>query len=83
MPSFPKPDFTFNYQVASDAQYDQIMFFPGQTKDEFTGNIGVFDFDGAAFSSLWNNPNRSAAQFRAYVRYYLSDHRPLWAEFKI
>ena len=69
--------------IASDSDYDQIMFFPGQTDDEFTGNIGVFDFDGAIFPGLWNNPNRSESDFRAYVRYYISDHRPLWAEFQI
>jgi endonuclease/exonuclease/phosphatase family metal-dependent hydrolase len=67
--------------IASDNQYDQVMFFPGETGDEFTDKIGVFDFDGSVFPTLWEN--RTAAQFRSYVRYYLSDHRPLWAQFKI
>ena len=67
--------------IAKDKDYDQIMFFPGRTKKEFTGNIGVFDFDNAVFAGLW--ATRTLAQFRSYVRYYLSDHRPLWAEFKI
>ena len=69
--------------IASDSDYDQILFLPGQTGDEFTGNIGVFDFDGAIFRGLWDNPNRSATDFRNFVRYYISDHRPLWAEFRI
>ncbi|MGB0911160.1 MAG: endonuclease/exonuclease/phosphatase family protein, partial [Nitrospirales bacterium] len=66
-----------------DKHYDQIMFFPGQTQQDFTGKVGVFDFDGAVFSDLWNNPDRTEAQFRSYLRYYLSDHRPLWVEFQI
>ncbi len=67
--------------IATDAEYDQIMFLPGKTDEEFTGNIGVFDFDGGVFKTLWEN--KSKAQFNAYLRYYLSDHRPLWAEFNI
>lgn len=67
--------------IATDAEYDQIMFFPGQTENDFTGAIGVFDFDGVIFRGIWQS--RTPAQFRAYVRYYLSDHRPLWAQFKI
>ena len=67
--------------IATDSHYDQIAFFLGQTKQEFTGRCGVYDFDGAVFKSLWET--KTPAQFRAYVRYYLSDHRPLWAEFKI
>ena len=67
--------------IASDHHYDQVAFFPGETKQEFTGNTGVFDFDGAVFSKL--HADRSLKDFLAYVRYYLSDHRILWAEFKI
>ena len=67
--------------IATDAEYDQIMFLPGKTNQDFTGKIGVFDFDGAIFKSLWDKKTRT--QFNAYLRYYLSDHRPLWAEFKI
>ena len=66
--------------IASDSHYDQVAFFPSQTKQEFTGQCGVFDFDGAVFKSLWQT--KTPAQFRSYVKYYLSDHRPLWAEFK-
>lgn len=35
----------------------------------------------ALFRGLWED--RSAAQFLAYSRYYISDHRPYWAEFRI
>ena len=62
--------------IASDSHYDQVAFFPGETQDAFETS-GVFDFDGAVFSSLWST--RGQADFLAYVRYYLSDHRPFWA----
>jgi endonuclease/exonuclease/phosphatase family metal-dependent hydrolase len=67
--------------IASDNQYDQIAFFPGQTQDEFTGSSGVFDFDGALFRNLWDSRGRN--DFLAYMRYYISDHRILWAQFRI
>ena len=65
--------------LASDKHYDQVAFFPGQTKDCFK-QMGVFDFDDVVFGKLWEARGRSQADFRAYVRYYLSDHRPLWME---
>jgi endonuclease/exonuclease/phosphatase family metal-dependent hydrolase len=60
--------------------YDQMAFFPGETR-EFNERISPFDFDNALFRDLWN-PERPGP-FLTYVRYYISDHRPLWAEFKI
>ena len=66
--------------VVSDAQYDQIAFFPGATKQSFTGNKGVFDFDQVVFPTLWQ---QSQANFKTYIKYYLSDHRPMWAEFAV
>jgi hypothetical protein len=58
----------------------QVALFPGETQNEFTGNLGVFDFDGALFRTLWNTQPED--EFFDYVRYYISDHRPLWAEFR-
>jgi hypothetical protein len=67
--------------IVQDNHYDQIAFFPGETKNDYTGRSGVIDFDGALFRDLWQSrPNKD---FAAYVRYYLSDRRPLWAEFRI
>jgi endonuclease/exonuclease/phosphatase family metal-dependent hydrolase len=65
--------------IASDSHYDQIAFFPGATQARFTGSCNVFDFDGALFQDLWQS--RPGAPFLSYVRYHLSDHRPLWVEF--
>ena len=67
--------------IASDNHYDQVAFHPSETKDDFTGNTGVFDFDGALFRKLWET--HTALQFFAFMRYHLSDHRILWSEFKI
>jgi endonuclease/exonuclease/phosphatase family metal-dependent hydrolase len=69
--------------IASDNHYDQIGFFPGPIQDQFK-SLGVFDFDGAVFKTLWQtHTDNNHADFFAYVRYYLSDHRPMWAEFEI
>ncbi len=65
--------------IATESHYDQVAFFPGETGEEFITS-GVFDFDGAVFADLWRQ--RSKADFEAYVRYHLSDHRPLWAQFR-
>jgi endonuclease/exonuclease/phosphatase family metal-dependent hydrolase len=64
--------------LAGDKHYDQIAFFPGATEMRNTA-VGVFDFDGALFAHLWQTRR---AEFREYMRYYISDHRLLWAEFK-
>jgi endonuclease/exonuclease/phosphatase family metal-dependent hydrolase len=59
--------------------YDQVAFFPGETTE--LQHVDVFDFDNAVFRDLWNT--RTEKQFLAYVRYHISDHRPLWASFAI
>jgi endonuclease/exonuclease/phosphatase family metal-dependent hydrolase len=78
--------------ITADAHYDQIAFFPAETNGDFTGRTGVFDFDGALFKDLWARVDAARGakakrsrrnDFMAYMRYYLSDHRPMWAEFKI
>jgi endonuclease/exonuclease/phosphatase family metal-dependent hydrolase len=66
--------------IASDSYYDQIAFFPGPTNDRFTGAMNVFDFDGALFQDLWQE--RPGSPFLSYVRFHMSDHRPLWVEFQ-
>ncbi|MCV0430645.1 endonuclease/exonuclease/phosphatase family protein [Nitrosopumilus sp.] len=68
--------------IVDDKEYDQIFFFPGNTKKRYTGESGVFDFDGAVYPDLWDKVKPDEEKFRKYIRYYLSDHRPLWAQFK-
>jgi endonuclease/exonuclease/phosphatase family metal-dependent hydrolase len=72
---------TIGATIATDNNYDQIAFFPGETRQEYTGSSGVFDFDGAIFRTLWQSRGRE--DFLVYVRYYISDHRIAWAEFRI
>lgn len=66
--------------VTEDGYYDHVAFFPGQTANDFTGESGVFDFDGGVFADLWKDRPK---EFTSYLRYYLSDHRPMWAEFSL
>ena len=65
--------------ISNDKMYDQIAFLPDiKSKIE---DFGVFDFDTAIFPELWQN--ESPVNFRAYLRYYISDHRPLWMQLKL
>ena len=68
--------------ISSDANYDQIAFLPNTTKDLFTGTKGVFDYDTAIFPALWNS-GKNQAHFKSYLRYYISDHRPMWVQLKL
>ncbi len=67
--------------LQGDQAYDQVAYFPTGAGARFTGKSGVFDFDGAVFAELWKT--KTPVQFRSYIRYFLSDHRPLWAEFSV
>ncbi|WP_457594984.1 endonuclease/exonuclease/phosphatase family protein [Hydrogenimonas sp.] len=69
--------------LAGDSDYDQIAFFPSRTDEDFAGRMGVFDFDNALFKELWAlSTGRRKKHFFQYMRYYIADHRLLWAEFK-
>jgi endonuclease/exonuclease/phosphatase family metal-dependent hydrolase len=68
--------------ISSDSNYDQIAFLPSTTKDLFTGVKGVFDYDSAIFPALWKN-GKNQKSFTGYLRYYISDHRPMWVQIKI
>jgi len=68
--------------IATDANYDQIAFLPGTTKRCFTGRKGVFDYDTVIFPDLWKD-GTNRRQFKSYLRYYISDHRPMWVELSV
>lgn len=68
--------------IASDANYDQIAFLPETTRNCFTGLKGVFDYDAVIFPKLWDD-GKNEKNFRAYLRYYISDHRPMWVQLSI
>jgi exonuclease III len=63
--------------IANDKMYDQISFLPS-LKSTIQAN-GVFDFDNAIFPDLWKE---NTSKFRSYVKYYISDHRPIWMQLK-
>ncbi len=83
--------------IAADADYDQIALFPGETGNEAVGPPAVFDYDGGVFPEEWlrlakgkdfttltkKEQQAVKTQFNACLRYYLSDHRPMWIQFKI
>lgn len=64
--------------INNDKQYDQIAFLPSLKSKVISD--GVFDFDNAILSDLWKS---SPKNFKAYLRYYLSDHRPMWMQLKL
>jgi endonuclease/exonuclease/phosphatase family metal-dependent hydrolase len=68
--------------IASDANYDQIAFMPSMTAQCFTGEKGVFDFDNCLFPDLWQG-GANQKNFKSYLRYYISDHRPMWIQLKV
>lgn len=65
--------------ISSDANYDQVAFFPETTKRCFTGQKGVFDYDKVLFPALWQD-GVNEKNFRTFLRYYISDHRPMWVQ---
>jgi endonuclease/exonuclease/phosphatase family metal-dependent hydrolase len=68
--------------ISSDANYDQIAFLPKTTQDLFTGLKGVFDYDTVIFPDLWQG-GQNDKNFKAYLRYYISDHRPMWVQLSV
>lgn len=65
--------------ISNDKTYDQIAFLPGMKSRIITH--GVFPFDNVLFEDLYKS--RSAADFKSYVRYFISDHRPMWMELNL
>ncbi len=70
--------------LAGDKHFDELAFFPAQTGSDYSNNMGVFDYDNAIFKDLWDDVDKNKKlKFFQYIRYYIADHRPLWAEFNI
>lgn len=65
--------------INDDKMYDQIAFLP-DAKTRIISQ-GVFPFDNAAFADIYNS--KTKAEFKGYIKYYLSDHRPMWMELNI
>ncbi|NRB03626.1 MAG: endonuclease/exonuclease/phosphatase family protein [Rhodobacteraceae bacterium] len=67
--------------ITDGKHYDQLAFLPGDAGKAFLRD-GVFDFDGALFADLWNDPAHDEKDFDAFIRFHISDHRPIWAQFE-
>jgi hypothetical protein len=68
----------------SDAHYDQVGVPSGTTQNCFTRRRGVFDYDAVVFADLFGDGGKSAmAKFKAWCRYHISDHRPMWVELSV
>ncbi len=68
--------------ISTDANYDQVAFLPGTTRRCFTGRKGVFDYDTVILPDLWDG-GAGEKRFKSYLRYYVSDHRPMWVELAV
>lgn len=74
--------------LGNDKTYDQMVFAPSSQKIRVTAQ-GVFDFDNAAFKSLWEKlskqlpKSKTVGLFNRHVKHHISDHRPLWVELDV
>ena len=65
--------------------YDQLAITPGVVKARTLG-YDVFDFDNAVFKDKWDELEQEHGtkganpKFNKYVKFHVSDHRPLWME---
>jgi endonuclease/exonuclease/phosphatase family metal-dependent hydrolase len=65
--------------------YDQLAITPGAVKERTLG-YDVFDFDNAVFKDKWDElelkhgTKGANPKFNKYVKFHISDHRPLWME---
>lgn len=75
--SVPEHSTRMGSAIATDAQYDQVAFFPSLKRK--VAASGVYDYDGVIFPELWQ---QSESDFQAYCRYYISDHQPMWVQMK-
>ena len=73
--------------LGNDKTYDQIAFAPSSLSGKISSS-GVFDFDNAVFRSKWDDlsdelsPRKATSMFARYVKFHISDHRPLWVELR-
>lgn len=73
--------------LGNDKTYDQIAFAPSGLSGKVSKS-GVFDFDNAIFKKKWDDLSTSlphgkaTSLFARYVKFHVSDHRPLWVELR-
>ncbi|NQV31633.1 MAG: endonuclease/exonuclease/phosphatase family protein [Phycisphaeraceae bacterium] len=68
--------------------YDQMAITEGTIKNRL-GKYDVFDFDAAVFAGKWEDlveahgEKKALSKFNSYVKFHVSDHRPLWMQLDI
>lgn len=73
--------------LGNDKTYDQIALAPTGLSGKVS-KFGVFDFDNAAFKSKWQDlddelsHSKATKLFARYMKFHLSDHRPLWVQLR-
>ena len=73
--------------LGNDKTYDQVAFAPRSLGNRVVSN-GVFDFDNAIFARKWREISgelthgRAVGLFNRYVKFHISDHRPIWVEIR-
>ena len=73
--------------LGNDRTYDQIAVAPTALRGKVSKS-GIFDFDNAVFSTKWDQLNaqmsrrKAISRFARYVKFHLSDHRPLWMQLR-
>lgn len=75
----PKHQTRLGTTITNNKHYDQLAFMPDEAGSRYVES-GVFDFDGAVFSDLWQR--ESPELFEEFTRFHISDHRPIWASFR-
>lgn len=71
-----------------DKSYDQMAITEGMIKKRLM-DYNVFDFDAAVFATKWQElvrlygEKKAVPKFNKYVKFYISDHRPLWMQLDI
>jgi endonuclease/exonuclease/phosphatase family metal-dependent hydrolase len=74
--------------LAGSKTYDQLAITPGPTLERGK-TYGVFDFDNAVFKEKWTEleaafgTKKANPKFNKYVKFHVSDHRPIWMELDV
>jgi exonuclease III len=65
--------------------YDQIVFSNKnlEIQEIRGGKAVVVDFDNFLFADLWSDPRRDLKDFKAWTRFAVSDHRPVFVRLKV
>lgn len=71
--------------IKNDKTYDQVAFSPNSSLNLRIIDANAFDFDKGIFHNLWDTlllkhkiKSKTIPKFNKYVKFHISDHRPIW-----